>query len=174
LFTFYLQYMSSFKRRLTCQPFCSPSIHTWHSCAARMLTSASLHTQACTGRRLSAEWRPRGRRRCLYVLILINRLIHIRGARALTLSLYIHQSSTDIGHSNSLLGYSDLVLLDSGWFRNPVIPYSGGSEYGKIRRIRMLPDSELTAESGFWTRIWRTSQFYFTCFIIFCIFLVKF
>jgi len=49
-----------------------------------------------------------------------------------------------------ILGYSDLVFPDSGWFQNR------GSEYWKIRQIRMLPDSELTARSGFRTRIRHT------------------
>jgi len=46
-----------------------------------------------------------------------------------------------------------LALL---WFRNLVIPDSGGSEYWKIRRIRKLPDSELTTGSGFRTCIRHT------------------
>jgi len=149
------------------QPFCSPTIHTRHSCASSpnlcgdvgVFTHASMQVPPLS---LYAPAADGGAFMYLYWSTV--RLIHIRGARALTLSLYIHRPSTDIarqrtktiGHCYSLLGYSDLVFPDSGWFRNPVIPDSGGSEYWEIRRIRMLPDSKLTAGSGFRTRIRHT------------------
>jgi len=127
LFTFYSQYMSSFQAT-TGRPCCSPSIHTWHSCTARVPTSASLHTRVCTpctGRRLSAEWRQLGRWWCIYVFILTDCYTNIYAARERSLSLYIHRPSTDIarqrsktiGHSNSLLDIRNLVFQDSGWLQ---------------------------------------------------------
>jgi len=71
------------------RPSCSPLIHMRHSCASsaklvcrrrRLYTRehvSALSLTPCTGRRLSAEWRPRGRRRCFYVLILVDHQTNI-------------------------------------------------------------------------------------------------